>query len=271
MTWCKSVGAEPLLAVNLGTGMPESAATLVEYCNVEKGTKWSELRRKHGIAEAHRVKYWCLGNEMDRPWQIGHVTAPEYGEKTAPHSLEEIYNLEDALLVGGLINSLVRNSNRVRIGCLARLVNVIAPIMTNESGLYGQTIYYLYSWALQYARGAVLEVLQLPWSTYEVPGCGQVQYLDMAGTFNAEDGTVSVFILNRDLEKAHVLELNSESKAASRLLAGFMLTGSDLKAVNGFDKPDRVAPQAAEKPSMAGSVMRLEVPAKSYSVYQWAI
>jgi len=54
---------------------PEEAAALVEYCNVEKGTKWSDLRRKHGFAEPYKVKRWCLGNEMDGPWQIGHMTA----------------------------------------------------------------------------------------------------------------------------------------------------------------------------------------------------
>ena len=216
-------------------------------------------------------RLWLSFDEWNVWYRARSGSAMDGARHTAPHLLEEIYNLEDALLVGGLINSLLRNSNRVRIGCLAQLVNVIAPIMTNESGLYRQTIYHPYSWALQFARGAALEVLQLPASTYEVPGYGQVPYLDVAGTFDAEAGAVSVFILNRDLDKAHVLELNWETKAGSRLLAGFVLTGSDLKAVNGFDKPDRVAPQAAEKPSMAGSVMRLEVSAKSYSVYQWAI
>jgi len=210
---------------------------------VDKGTKWSDLRRKHGIADPHKVTHWCLGNEMDGPWQIGHMSAVEYGEKAAdaarqmryvdlrskliacgssgptmptylewdakflnsattmwmpsrciatsitlpkpaeetpgnswpsisawsgrsrkllpfantcaaasvhqkalavlrrmeclvpcpqrrcmdgdrkeaPHLLEEVYNLEDALLVGGLINSLLRNSDRVRVGCLAQL------------------------------------------------------------------------------------------------------------------------------------------------------
>ena len=58
----------------------------------------------------------------------------------APHLLEEEYNLEDALLVGGLINSLIRRSDRVRVACLAQLVNVIAPIVTNEKGLIRQTI-----------------------------------------------------------------------------------------------------------------------------------
>ena len=393
LAWCKIVGTQPLLGLNLGTGTPESAAALVEYCNIEKGTKWSDLRRKHGVADPYQVKHWCLGNEMDGPWQIGHMSAAEYGEKAAdaarqmryvdsslkliacgssgptmptylewdrevleqcfdyvdaislhryfdntsetggdsakflalnlsmerqigevaavcdyvqgrkrspkklwlsfdewnvwyrarsgsamdgdrkeaPHLLEEVYNLEDALLVGGLINSLLRNSNRVRVGCLAQLVNVIAPIMTNPNGLYRQTIYYPYNWALQYARGAALEVLLEPGPSYEVPGYGQVPYLDVAGTINPDDGKVSVFILNRDLSKSHQLELNWEAKAGSRLLTSYVLTGSDLKAVNGFDAPQRVAPQAAEKPLTSGSVTKIELPPRSYSVYQWGI
>src|SRR6267378_7539953 len=75
MTWCKAVGTEPLMGLNFGTGSAEDAANLVEYCNIEKGTKWSDLRRKHGVAEPYKVKRWCLGNEMDGPWQIGHMTA----------------------------------------------------------------------------------------------------------------------------------------------------------------------------------------------------
>ena len=75
LSWCKAVGTQPLMAVNLGTGSAEEAAALVEYCNVEKGTRWSDLRRKHGIAEPHKVQHCCLGNEMDGPWHIGHMTA----------------------------------------------------------------------------------------------------------------------------------------------------------------------------------------------------
>lgn len=393
LAWCKIAGTQPLLGLNLGTGTPESAAALVEYCNIEKGTKWSDLRRKHGIADPYQVKHWCLGNEMDGPWQIGHMSAAEYGEKAAdaarqmryvdsslkliacgssgptmptylewdrevleqcfdyvdaislhryfdntsetggdsakflalnlsmerqigevaavcdyvqgrkrspkklwlsfdewnvwyrarsgsamdgdrkeaPHLLEEVYNLEDALLVGGLLNSLLRNSNRVRVACLAQLVNVIAPIMTNSNGFYRQTIYYPYNWALQYARGAVLDVLVEPGPSYEVPGYGQVPYLDVAGTINPDDGKVSVFILNRDLSKSHQLEVNWEAKPGSRLLTSYVLTGSDLKAVNGFDAPQRVAPQAAEKPLTSGNVTKIELPPRSYSVYQWGI
>jgi alpha-L-arabinofuranosidase len=393
LAWCKLAGTQPLMGLNLGTGTPEMAAALVEYLNVDKGTKWSDLRRSHGIAEPYGVTNWCLGNEMDGPWQIGHMSAAEYGEKAAdagrqmryvdpnlkliacgssgptrptylewdrevleqcyeyvdaislhryfdntsetdgnsayflalnlsmerqisevaavcdyvqgikrspkklwlsfdewnvwyrargatfqdgnrqqaPHLLEEVYNLEDALLVGGLINSLLRNSDRVRVGCLAQLVNVIAPIMTNATGMYRQTIFYPYNWALQYARGAALQVLVEPGPSYDVPGFGKVPYVDVAGTWNAADGTASLFILNRDLTNAHQVEINWEANAGSRLITSYVLTGSDLKAANGFDAPQKVAPQATDKTVTSGGVTKIEVPARSYSVYQWGV
>ena len=79
--WCKLVGTEPLLGINLGTGTAEMAVAYVEYCNVDKGTKWSDLRRSHGYDAPHNVRNWCLGNEMDGPWQMGHMPAREYGRK----------------------------------------------------------------------------------------------------------------------------------------------------------------------------------------------
>jgi alpha-L-arabinofuranosidase len=394
MAWCKAVGAEPLMGLNLGTGTPEEAAALVEYCNVEQGTKWSDLRRKHGIAEPYRVKHWCLGNEMDGPWQIGHMTATEYGMKAqdsarqmryvnpdpalqliacgssgpfmptylewdrevleqcyeyvdglslhryfgntpqetggesakflamnlsmerqieetiavcdlvrghkrspkrlwlsfdewnvwyrarsgdatnghrqeAPHLLEEVYNLEDALLVGGLVNSLLRHADRVKIACLAQLINVIAPIMTNTNGLLRQTIYYPYAWALQYARGSVLN-LQVESPTYEVSNLGQVPYIDVAGTINPQDGNVAIFVLNRDLSKSHVVEINWQDKTPGQVLVSTTLTGNDLKTFNTFDSPQKVAPQSFAKPTTVNGRTKLEVPPRSYTAIQWA-
>ena len=392
MAWCKLVGAKPLMGLNLGTGTPERAAALVEYCNVEKGTKWSDLRRSHGIEQPYKVEHWCLGNEMDGPWQIGHMTATEYGMKAqdaarqmhyvdpslkliacgsshprmptylewdrevleqcyehvdglslhrylgnteqatggdsakylamnlsmesqiaetlavcdlvrghkrspkklwlsfdewnvwyrarggefangheheAPHLLEEVYNLEDALLVGGILNTLMRNADRVKIACLAQLVNVIAPIMTNAKATLRQTIFYPYSFALQFARGAVLNLL-VESPTYEVPQLGQVPFLDAAGTLNPEDGKVSLFILNRDLNKAHAIEINWQERAPSQVLTSTTLTGSDLKAFNSFEASQRVIPQKFDKPSTAGGRTKFEVPARSYTVIQWA-
>jgi alpha-L-arabinofuranosidase len=367
------------------------AAALVEYCNVEKGTRWSDLRRKNGIAEPYKVEHWCLGNEMDGPWQIGHMTASEYGmraadaarqmravdstlklvacgssgpmmptylewdrevleqcyeyvdalslhryignteqetgkdsakylamnltmdrqiaetaavcdlvrgrkrspkqlwlsfdewnvwyrarsgddvnghEKEAPHLLEEVYNLEDALLVGGMINTLLRNADRVKLACLAQLVNVIAPIMTNANGLFRQTIYYPYSWGLQMARGNVLNLL-LESPTYEVTGIGTVPYLDVVGTFSKENGNVTLFILNRDLANAHEVDLVWEDAAPARVLRASTLTGSDLKAFNSFDAPKKVTEAEFPKPVSSGGRTKFEVPARSYTVLQW--
>ena len=392
LAWCKAVGTEPLMGLNLGTGTPEDSAALVEYCNVEKGTKWSELRRQHGIAEPYKIQRWCLGNEMDGPWQIGHMSAVEYGMKAAdaarqmryvdsslqliacgssgpfmptylewdrevleqcydrvdglslhryfdnadstggnsskflamnltmdrqitetvavcdlvrghkrspkklwlsfdewnvwyrarsgdavdghkqeaPHLLEEPYNLEDALLVGGLVNTLLRNADRVKLACLAQLVNVIAPITTNSDGLFRQTIYYPYSWALQYARGAALSLL-VESPTYDAPGLDQVPYLDVAGALDRAEGKLSLFVLNRDLAKAHEVELVWEDKAPSNVLSSLLLTGDDLKAGNSFAAPERVTPQAFAKPSSSSSRTKFEVPARSYAVIQWAL
>jgi alpha-N-arabinofuranosidase len=157
--------------------------------------------------------------------------------------------------------------DRVKLACLAQLINVIAPIMTNETGLFRQTIYYPYSWALQYARGSVLTLL-VESPTYDVSGMGQVPYLDIAGTVSPEDGKISIFILNRDLSKPHAVEINWQDRAPSQVLAAFILTGDDLKASNSFRAPKRVSPQPMDKPALAGGRLKLEVPARSHTVLQ---
>jgi len=405
MTWCKRAGTEPLMGLNFGTGSAEMAAALVEYCNVDKGTRWSDLRRQHGYEAPHNVKYWCLGNEMDGPWQIGHMSAHEYGEKAvdaarqmrvidpslkliacgssgpfmptylewdrqvleecydevdgislhryfgnseetggdssrylamnlamdrqieqisavadvvaglkrsnkrlwlsfdewnvwyrargpaadnghrteAPHLLEEVYNLEDALLVGGLINSLLRHSDRVKVACLAQLVNVIAPLMTNETGVLRQTIYYPYAWALHNARGSVLR-LEPQGPSYEVArlgrpieaggttmaGLGQVPYLDVTATFDASGKTATLLVLNRDLENARELAVEWREITPTRVTNAQVITGSDLKATNTFDNPKNVVPQALDVPAARAS-MTLKLPAHSHSLVTVAV
>jgi alpha-N-arabinofuranosidase len=83
MAWARRAGVAPMLAVNLGTRGIDAARALVEYCNLPGGTRWADLRREHGVAEPHDVRVWCLGNEMDGPWQIGAKTAVEYGRLAA--------------------------------------------------------------------------------------------------------------------------------------------------------------------------------------------
>ncbi len=380
--WCRAVGAEPLLAVNLGTGTPENAAALVEYCNVAAGTRWSDLRRQHGVAAPHDVKVWCLGNEMDGKWQIGHMPANEYGLKAAdaarqmrtvdrsvrlvacgssgpamptylewdrevleqcyddvdaislhryynntsetngdtrrflalnldmerqiqevaavcdyvrglrkspkrlslsfdewnvwyrerggdgkrqeaPHLLEEVYNLEDALLVGGLINTLLRHADRVRIACLAQIVNVIAPLVTNKDRVLRQSIYYPYAWALHHARGQVID-LSLESESYEVPHLGKVPVLDVAATADAATGENCLFMLNRDLTNEREITVRWTGSAPTRVLALESLTGPDLKASNSFEQPNRVMPQRLDSTKPAAN-MTFRLPPRSYT------
>ncbi len=400
ITWARAVGAEPLFGLNFGTASAEDAAALVEYCNIEKGTKWSELRRSHGYDQPHNVKFWCVGNEMDGPWQIGHMDARDYGMKAAdaarqmravdpsvnlvacgssgpfmptyiewdrtvlegcyddvdaislhrywgnteetnhdsqiymamnlamdrqieeivdvcdevrahkrsgkqlflsfdewnvwyrarsgddvnghgkfaPHLLEEQYNLEDALLVGGLANSLMRHSDRVKLACLAQLVNVIAPIMTNEDGVLRQTIYYPYAWALKYAHGNALSIapegpgyqvasLGRPIESIglPVPGFGEVPWLDVTAVCDEEKHTATLFVLNRDLAKERELEIVWRDLTPTGVTTFETLTGPDLKALNTFADPKKVAPQMLESPK-TGSSMTVKLPARSYSV-----
>ena len=83
MRWCAKAGVEPMMAVNLGTRGVQEALDILEYCNHPGGTALSDLRRKNGAEAPHGVTFWCLGNEMDGPWQIGHKTAEEYGQLAA--------------------------------------------------------------------------------------------------------------------------------------------------------------------------------------------
>ena len=160
----------------------------------------------------------------------------------------------------------MRNADRIKIACLAQLVNVIAPIMTNANGLFRQTIYHPYNWALQYARGKVLNAL-IESPTYNVPGMDAVGYIDAVATMN-DDGKTALFILNRDLSKARQVEVVWEDAPRTRVSNSEVLTGNDLKAVNGFNA-ERAKPEAFSKPTTTNGRTRFEVPARSYTVIQW--
>lgn len=242
------------MAINLT--MDRQIAETVAVCDLVRGRRRSPK------------KLWLSFDEWNVWYRERNGDAVNGHEQEAPHLLEEIYNLEDALVVGGIVNTLLRNADRVKLACLAQLVNVIAPIMTNANGLFRQAIYYPYSWGLQMARGNVLNVLSES-PAYEVSGIGQVPYLDVTATFEKETGKVSLFILNRDLAKGREIDVTWQDAPPARLLTALTLTGNDLKAVNSFDAPKRVVPQELAKPTTSGGHSKLEVPPHSYSVVQW--
>jgi alpha-N-arabinofuranosidase len=136
-------------------------------------------------------KLWLSFDEWNVWYRQRSGDAVDGHRQEAAHLLEEVYNLEDALLVGGLLITLLRNADRVKIACLAQLINVIAPIMTTPKVLFRQTIYYPHSWALQYARGQVLNLL-IESPTYDVPQMDGVAYIDAAATVNPQDGRTAL-------------------------------------------------------------------------------
>ena len=125
---------------------------------------------------------------------------------------------------------------------------------------------YPYSWAPQYGAGRVLKLL-VESTIYDVPGLDSVPHIDAVAT--EEQGKTSLFLLNRDLSKAHGIEMVWQDQPESRVIVAQVLTGPDLKAVNGFDAPERVKPQELEKPSILNGRTRFEVPAHSYTIIQW--
>ena len=143
--------------------------------------------------------------------------------------------------------------------------------MTNSNGLYRQTIYYPYSWGLHFARGSALDIAVEASSTYEVAGMGDVPHLDIAATIDSAGGTIAVFILNRDLKNARSAELAWEGGTPGKFESAWVLRGDDLKAVNGFDAPERVKPVAGAKPATSSTSTKIDVPPRSYSVYQWRL
>lgn len=347
--WARQTGSEVMMAVNLGTRGPEEARNLVEYCNSMTPTYYADLRRKNGFEKPFGIKLWCLGNEMDGPWQICAKTPQEYAriacetakvmkwvddsielvacgssgkdmptfgiwEETvlrecyehidylslhsyygnrdndtadflassmdmdafinrvagicdkiqaekksdkqinlsldewnvwfhsneqdkeipkwtvAPHQLEDIYNLEDALVVGTLLITLLKHSDRVKIACLAQLVNVIAPIMTEENGaVWKQTIFYPYYHAIRYGQGTALSVV-CECENYSTAKHSDIPYVEAVATVNEKEDELTVFAVNRSMTEESHLSLTFDKEIS--FLTHLVVTGDDVKAVN---------------------------------------
>lgn len=359
--WAKKAGSDVMMAVNLGTRGVDAARNLVEYCNHSGGTYWSDLRKNHGYEKPHNIKTWCLGNEMDGSWQIGHKTAEEYGrvacetakvmkwidpsielvacgssyigmptfgqweatvlehtyeqvdyislhqyygnqekdtanflaktmdmdefiksviatcdyvkakkrsKKTvnlsfdewnvwfhsnetdkkirrwsiAPHQLEDVYNFEDALLVGGMLVTLLKHADRVKIACLAQLVNVIAPIMTsNGGGSWRQTIFYPFMHVSNYGRGHVLNpVIYTP--VYDSKDYTDVPLLESVAVVNEEKAELTIFAINKDINDTLSLECDIRNFQGYKVVEHIVLESDDIYAVNTEANPYNVKP-----------------------------
>jgi len=395
--WCRLAGTEPMLAVNLGTRGADAARHYLEYCNHPHGTTLSDLRRAHGWDAPHGVKFWCLGNEMDGPWQMQARTAEEYGrvaveaakmlkwvdpsielaacgssgrnmptfgtwertvlehcfdhveyislhtylnnyaddipafldspdlmdafieevvaiadsvaagrrsgkrimlsfdewnvwyrtrrdrsERTqpgwpvAPPILEEIYTMADALAFGGACIALLNHADRVKVACLAQLVNVIAPIMTEDGGpAWRQTIFYPFAQMSHFGRGRVLRAgIDSP--TYDAryfdPRGGQDLYFPVTAPYlklaavQGYNEIVTLFALNRHLTEPMPLTVTLSGIPATSIRAARTLHHPNLNASNTRDAPDTVRPAPLDGVSIAGGTVRASLPPASWNV-----
>jgi alpha-N-arabinofuranosidase len=385
MRWTRSVECEPMVAVNLGTRGIEEACDLLEYTNHPGGTQWSDLRVKHGATDPYNIKLWCLGNEMDGPWQIGHKTAHEYGRIAAevaqamrrvdssielvacgssnsrmptfgaweatvlehchdlvehislhayyeqlgddrasflasavemdrmidsvvatsdavaarlrsprrlslsfdewnvwyqhrfggesslrydrpPELIEDVYSVVDAVVVGGLLVSLLRHCDRVQIACQAQLVNVIAPIRTESGGpAWRQSIFDPFAATARHARGEVLLTsIQSP--VQPTARYGDTPVLDAVATLDDEDGAVTILLVNRSLDASLITRVDSRGFAPLRVVERLELCDSDPDARNSPTQPDRVRIHAGPPVEIDEEGFTLELPATSWTM-----
>ena len=168
-----------------------------------------------------------------------------------------------------MLITLLRNSDRVKIACLAQLVNVIAPIMTSERGCWAQTIYWPFMYTSQYGRGTALRpVIDAP--RYSSVNYDDVPLIDAAAVLG-DDGSLNIFVLNRSTE--HNIELACDLRAFGeniRFKEQIVLHHDHVKAINSEEKPDEVVPVIHhDYESENGKIINL-LPALSWNVLRFS-
>jgi alpha-N-arabinofuranosidase len=163
----------------------------------------------------------------------------------APRLLEDNYSVLDAVVFGSLLIALLRHADRVTVACLAQLVNVIAPIMTEPGGpAWRQTTFFPFAQASKYGRGQVLDV-RVDSPTYETEKYGETDLLH-ATAVRAEDGTVTVFAVNRSRTEPLPLDVALAGLDLTSVVEHSALADADPDARNTLAEPERVAPHPVE-------------------------
>jgi alpha-L-arabinofuranosidase len=155
----------------------------------------------------------------------------------APHLIEEVYNLEDALVVAGFLNSFIRHADVVKIANLAQIVNVIAPILTRGDELLIQSIFYTFEMFSRRREGISLRT-QVTGPGYEGKTNRAVRYIDTSVILNGDQ--LHVFITNRNLDEIARVQIDMADRNIAGLMSADVLTGPDAKACNSFEQPDRI-------------------------------
>ena len=208
-------------------------------------------------------------------WNVWYQSRLEASRETewrvAPRVIEDCYNVADAVVVGNLLISLLRHSDRVTAACQAQLVNVIAPIRTEPGGpAWRQTIFHPFALTARLARGEVLRV-EPRGPVYETARYGEAPVIDAVATHDAESGEVTVFVVNRSRTEGVELTVALTGFGAGlRVAESWTLADDDLSAANTADQPDRVVPRPAESVAVDGGVLRATLPPVSWTAIRLA-
>jgi len=159
----------------------------------------------------------------------------------APHLIEEVYNLEDALVVAGFLNSFIRHADVLKIANLAQLVNVIAPLLTRGDQLLVQSIYYPFAMFARRREGVALQAA-VSGPTYEGRTNGEVTVIDSSAILNGD--TLHVFLTNRSLDQSATVRIRVEDRAATAIDSAEIVTGEGPAAANSFERPNAVTSRA---------------------------
>jgi alpha-N-arabinofuranosidase len=239
-------------------GMDAYIREVIATCDYVKARKRSKKTMMLSFDEWN-VWYHSGLSDRDIPdWSI------------APPKLEDIYTLEDALVVGTMLISLLKHADRVRMGCQAQLVNVIAPIMTaTGGGVYRQTIFYPYQHASRYGRGVALDLNAVS-PTYEDKEFDAVPCLEAVGVWNPEDDAVTVFAVNRSVTDTLTVEVDARDFHTHVGEEHVTLTHDGLKARNTHDSPHTVTPGRAAPPQVVDGRTTVSLPPASWNVVRFA-
>ena len=206
-------------------------------------------------------------------WNVWYKNHETDGEgKFAPHLVEEIYNLEDALVVAGFLNSFVRHADSVRIANIAQIVNVIAPLITRGDDLLVQSIFHPFTMYAQRREGTALRTY-VDGSSYKSEHYGRVNYIDAAMIQN--DFKLHVFVTNRSTDTAVPLRIVLEDRPIQSLASAEILTGAeDPKAANTFEQPDLVNKRPYDQIKVAGGRVQCFLPplafvAMTFELEKW--
>jgi alpha-N-arabinofuranosidase len=221
-------------------------------------------------AKLRHKKVMALSFDEWNVWFHSH-TAPQPDRwSVAPPQLEDVYTFEDALVVGAMLITLLRHADRVKLACLAQLVNVIAPILTTPGGgCWQQTIFYPFYHVAQYGRGLALN-MPIHSAHYANAEFGEVPYLDAIATLNPEDETLTVFALNRHPTQPLTLTSTGMDLKGYTVLEHLTLTHKDPKAQNTAAAPHTVIPRSANRATLQAGHLHAPLPKLSWNVIRLA-